>query len=68
MFARAFGLYLSSLMIICISLDRYYAVVHPLRVMDASRRVKIMLASSWITAGIFAVPQVRVDDYPNDNS
>ncbi|CAL8098898.1 unnamed protein product [Orchesella dallaii] len=57
MFFRAFGLYLSSLMIICISLDRYYAVVHPLRVIDASRRVKIMLCSSWIAAAICAVPQ-----------
>ncbi|ODM94064.1 Gonadotropin-releasing hormone receptor, partial [Orchesella cincta] len=60
MFLRAFGLYLSSLMIINISLDRYYAVVHPLRVIDASRRVKIMLCSSWITAAICAVPQCIV--------
>lgn len=31
---RAFGPYLSSTIIICISLDRYFAVLHPLKVIN----------------------------------
>lgn len=31
-FLRAFGLYLSSMVLVCISLDRYFAILHPLRV------------------------------------
>ena len=31
-FLRAFGLYLSSMVLVCISLDRYFAIVHPLKV------------------------------------
>ncbi|KAK8384399.1 hypothetical protein O3P69_009304 [Scylla paramamosain] len=31
LFFRAFGLYLSSLVLVCISLDRYFAIVHPLK-------------------------------------
>lgn len=33
-FLRAFGLYLSSLVLVCISLDRYFAIVHPLKVSE----------------------------------
>lgn len=35
-FLRAFGLYLSSLVLVCISLDRYFAIVHPLKVRPKS--------------------------------
>ncbi|VVD04030.1 unnamed protein product [Leptidea sinapis] len=43
---RAFGLYLSSNVLVCISLDRYFAVVHPLRFLrepDAGGRVQRVL-------------------------
>jgi gonadotropin-releasing hormone receptor len=58
-FARAFGLYLSSMVLICISLDRFFAILHPLKMVNASRRVKTMLAIAWILAALFSVPQVR---------
>ena len=57
-FFHAFGLYLSSMVLICISLDRYFAIIHPLRVTDARRRGRLMLSSAWITAAICSVPQV----------
>ncbi|XP_043277457.1 gonadotropin-releasing hormone II receptor-like isoform X2 [Venturia canescens] len=56
-FLRAFGLYLSSNILVCVSLDRYFAVLHPLRVNDARRRGKIMLILAWICSTAYAVPQ-----------
>ena len=55
---RAFGPYLSSMILVCISLDRYFAVLHPLKVNDAHRRSKIMLCFAWLTSIVCSVPQV----------
>ncbi|KAK8768367.1 hypothetical protein V5799_019368, partial [Amblyomma americanum] len=54
---RAFGPYLSSAVLVCISVDRYFAVLHPLKVHDAHRRGKIMLAVAWYASLICSVPQ-----------
>lgn len=60
LFMRAFGPYLSSMVLVCISLDRYFAILHPLRVNDAQRRGKIMLTLAWIISILCSVPQVNV--------
>ncbi|XP_033225943.1 gonadotropin-releasing hormone II receptor-like [Belonocnema kinseyi] len=57
LFLRAFGLYLSSNILICVSLDRYFAVLHPLKLSDARRRGKLMLSVAWILSIICASPQ-----------
>ncbi|KAJ6221202.1 hypothetical protein RDWZM_007014 [Blomia tropicalis] len=57
---RAFGPYLSSMVLVCISLDRYFAVIHPLKVNDAHRRSKIMLTFAWLTSIVCSVPQTIV--------
>lgn len=58
LFLRAFGPYLSSNVLVCVSLDRYFAVLHPLKVNDARRRGKIMLAFAWGTSFVYCIPQV----------
>jgi hypothetical protein len=58
-FFRAFGLYLSSMVIICISLDRFFAIVFPLKVIGGMKRVRNMLWLAWCSAILFATPQVR---------
>lgn len=58
-FCRAFSLYLSSLVLICLTVDRYYAVLHPLKVVNASKRVKLLLSIAWISAALLAIPQVN---------
>lgn len=58
MFFRAFGFYLSSFILIVISLDRYIAIAHPLSLIDAGRRGKVMLCFAWLCSLIASVPQV----------
>ncbi|XP_017786854.1 PREDICTED: gonadotropin-releasing hormone II receptor-like, partial [Nicrophorus vespilloides] len=68
LFLRAFGLYLSSNVLICVSLDRYFAVLHPLKVNDARRRGKIMLAFAWSMSLIYSIPQsvvFHLSPHPN---
>lgn len=57
-FLSAFGFYLSSMVLVCISLDRYFAVLHPLKVNDAQRRGKIMLFFAWLISAVISLPQV----------
>lgn len=60
MFFRTFGLYLSSFILVTISLDRYFAILHPLSLNDANKRGKIMLLLSWIFSFIASIPQVSL--------
>ncbi|XP_076444015.1 adipokinetic hormone/corazonin-related peptide receptor variant I-like [Babylonia areolata] len=57
MFFRAFGFYLSSCILVAISLDRYFAIMHPLSINDATRRGKVMLGVSWAFSVLSSIPQ-----------
>ncbi|XP_017789640.1 PREDICTED: gonadotropin-releasing hormone II receptor [Habropoda laboriosa] len=59
-FFRMFGLYLSSFILVCISMDRYYAVIRPLQLWDVDRRGKIMLSFAWIGSVVCSVPQIII--------
>ncbi|CAL1526982.1 unnamed protein product [Lymnaea stagnalis] len=54
---RAFGFYLSSYIIVVISLDRYFSIVHPLTICDAENRCKIMLWVAYTASFISSFPQ-----------
>ena len=58
MFFRVFGLYLSSCVLVVISLDRYFAILHPLSLNDADKRGQIMLSFAWVFSVIVSIPQV----------
>ncbi|XP_025995016.1 gonadotropin-releasing hormone II receptor isoform X1 [Solenopsis invicta] len=67
-FFRTFGLYLSSFVIVCISIDRYYAVMRPLQILDVYRRGKILLMLAWIGSVLCSLPQMLVfhlETHPN---
>ncbi|CAH0725002.1 unnamed protein product, partial [Brenthis ino] len=57
---RAFGLYLSSNVLVCISLDRFFAVIYPLRLAVARNRSKTMLWFAWLIAFSCSLPQSLV--------
>ncbi|XP_073953988.1 adipokinetic hormone/corazonin-related peptide receptor variant I-like [Choristoneura fumiferana] len=56
MFTRTFGLYLSSFVLICIAVDRYYAILKPLNV-KWEARARRALHIAWICAGLASLPQ-----------
>ena len=58
MFLRAFGFYLSSFILVGISLDRYFAIKHPLSLNDGDRRGKLMLIFAWLFSTAASIPQV----------
>ncbi|CAL1527362.1 unnamed protein product, partial [Lymnaea stagnalis] len=58
MFFRALGFYLSSCILVSISLDRYFAIMRPLSITDADTRAKMMLVVSWLLAVVASIPQV----------
>ncbi|CAG9766857.1 unnamed protein product [Ceutorhynchus assimilis] len=59
-FMRALGPYLSSNVLVCISLDRYFAVMYPLRVNVARKRGKLMLLAAWGASLVYCLPQCFV--------
>ncbi|XP_065209395.1 adipokinetic hormone/corazonin-related peptide receptor variant I-like [Planococcus citri] len=66
-FFRIFGLYLSSFIIICISVDRYLAVLKPMNLYQVDQRGKIMLTSAWLASVICSAPQsiiFHVESHP----
>ncbi|XP_046661780.1 adipokinetic hormone/corazonin-related peptide receptor variant I-like isoform X2 [Homalodisca vitripennis] len=67
-FFRIFGLYLSSFVLICISIDRYFAVLKPMNLSDVDRRGKVMLTSAWLGSVLCSSPQAwifHVESHPN---
>ena len=58
MFFRPFGFYLSSFILVAISLDRYFAITHPMSINDADSRGKLMLLMAWLFSIIASIPQV----------
>ena len=57
-FWRIFPLYLTSLMMICISLDRFYAFVFPLTIFKSKERNFFFIITSYIVSFLASIPQV----------
>lgn len=60
---RTLGFYLSSMILICISIDRYYAFVHPLEFYNTRERNKRMVIIAWIAAILLSIPQVSLINF-----
>jgi gonadotropin-releasing hormone receptor len=59
-FLQVFGLYLSTYIIVIISIDRCCAILDPMSRNRAPRRVKIMIIIAWTVSAILSSPQVSV--------
>lgn len=66
-FFRTFGLFQSSFVLVCISVDRYFAVLKPMNLCDVDRRGKVMLTCAWVGSFVCSLPQMfvfRVLEHP----
>ncbi|XP_075149297.1 adipokinetic hormone receptor isoform X2 [Haematobia irritans] len=54
-FLRVFGLYLSGFVLMCIAIDRYFAILKPFKI--SNRRGRTMLAIAWFSSLVFSLPQ-----------
>jgi len=59
-FLRPMGIYLGSFVIISLCIDRYYAIVHPLKIQNAEFRTKFLIYSCWTLSIICSIPQAFV--------
>ena len=57
-FLQVFGLYLSTYIIVIISLDRCLAILDPMSRNKAPRRVRVMVVGAWVASALFSTPQV----------
>jgi len=56
---QVFGLYLSTYIIVIISIDRCMAILDPISKNRGPHRVKVMIGIAWILSAVFSMPQVR---------
>lgn len=55
---RTFGFYLSSSVLIAITIDRYYAVINPMEIDKINTLTKRLLYFCWIFSFVSSIPQV----------
>ncbi|XP_037079706.1 gonadotropin-releasing hormone receptor-like [Pollicipes pollicipes] len=59
-FLKVFGLYLSNFVLVCISIDRYCAVVRPMALLGTANRCKRTLSAAWLLSAVCSFPQILV--------
>ena len=60
-FVQVFGLYLSTYIIVIISIDRCYAILDPMSRNSAPKRVRTLIILAWIFSALFSLPQVSTN-------
>ena len=60
-FIQVFGLYLSTYIIVIISIDRCYAILDPMSRNSAPKRVRMLIILAWIFSALFSLPQVSTN-------
>uniref|UniRef100_H3D2X0 Type II GnRH receptor n=2 Tax=Tetraodon nigroviridis TaxID=99883 RepID=H3D2X0_TETNG len=58
MFLKLQAMYSCAFVTVVISLDRQWAVLHPLAVVTARRRNKALLVAAWTTSVLLSLPQI----------
>ncbi|KAG8174170.1 hypothetical protein JTE90_011732, partial [Oedothorax gibbosus] len=67
LFIKACGHYSASMVLLCMCIDRYMLMVHPMITCDAYQRNKMMLCLAWAFSCICSIPQgiiFHVEQHP----
>ncbi|WAQ95588.1 RYAR-like protein, partial [Mya arenaria] len=70
-FIQVVTVFMSSLTLVAISLDRYWAIVHPLRRKMSKRQACIVISVIWLLSLVIPLPtaiKARVHQYVNDSN
>ena len=70
-FIQVVAVFLSSLTLVAISMDRYFAIVHPLRQKMTKRQAFIVISVIWFLSLVIPLPTAitaRVHQYINDSN
>ena len=62
-FLQVFGLYLSTYILVIISIDRCFAILDPMSRNKAPKRVRGMIIAAWVLSAMFSMPQVKARFY-----
>lgn len=57
---RSFGLYLTSMIVVCITVDRFYAFVYPMSIFNSKSRNKKFLIFSYVFSLTVSIPNVSI--------
>nr|ARV86499.1 adipokinetic hormone receptor [Pyrrhocoris apterus] len=67
-FFRTFGVYQSCFVLVSIGIDRYYAVLKPMKLSAAKKRGKCIISCAWASSTICSIPQMYIfhlETHPN---
>ncbi|XP_069064234.1 neuropeptide S receptor [Pleurodeles waltl] len=53
-------LYASTYVLVSLSIDRYHAIVHPMKFLQGEKQAKVLIAAAWSLSFLFSVPTLII--------
>ncbi|XP_029442950.1 neuropeptide S receptor [Rhinatrema bivittatum] len=53
-------LYASTYVLVSLSIDRYHAIVHPMKFLQGERQAKLLIAAAWSLSFLFSIPTLII--------
>ncbi|XP_063780962.1 neuropeptide S receptor [Pseudophryne corroboree] len=53
-------LYASTYVLVSLSIDRYHAIVHPMKFLQGERQAKVLIAVAWTLSFLFSIPTLII--------
>ncbi|KAM4687278.1 neuropeptide S receptor [Discoglossus pictus] len=53
-------LYASTYVLVSLSIDRYHAIVHPMKFLQGERQAKVLIAIAWSLSFLFSIPTLII--------